>query len=167
MLPVTMTGTEPGQSAAVANGFASTRKPARAMNEISKSSGLPNAWSRFCLAIELAPYPSVALECPGSVVRYVNPSFSELIGATVDEILGRSLASLMSGVHGGIEIIERVSRSGLQESHHVRLGGDCVLESCSYTVQALAVDAGFQGVLVQVIAMSRAGEIERFNSPPS
>jgi two-component system, NtrC family, sensor kinase len=62
--------------------------------------------------------PMVVTEGDMHIVCYVNPAFCSLAGRNKEELIGNSIVDVLPGGNVGILVLDRLSRTGTNESHN-------------------------------------------------
>ena len=67
--------------------------------------------------LDHSPQPLVALEGSARVIRYLNPAFARLVGASIEDLLGRPFAEAVPECDGNgcIALLDQVLRTGVAE----------------------------------------------------
>lgn len=129
------------------------------VNPGSPESGFPAARQAL---LELSPLPIAELEGDNHAVRYANPAFCQLLGATEEALTGRTFAEAMGHSHTCLEVLDRVYRTGEAAIHAECKQPGSHAAYLSYTIWPVQ-DAGQRpgGLVVQVteatLAQTRAG----------
>jgi signal transduction histidine kinase len=73
--------------------------------------------SAWCTAVaDLSPMPMAAVVGPGHILKYVNPAFCLLTGATKEELSGRLFAEAAEVEAECLSLLDRVYRTGTAEA---------------------------------------------------
>jgi|GEM_PF-921265 len=107
--------------------------------------------SGLCQAItEHAPLPMATVEGATHIVRYANPAFCRLMGASKEQLIGQRLPDMLPEKDECLLLLDRVFRTGQPESHTEQEHTKTDPVFWSYTGWPLETDERFVGVMIQV-----------------
>ncbi len=107
--------------------------------------------SSICLTmIGHAPMPMAAVQGPDHIVRYVNPSFCQLMGKRERAIVGKPFREMFPESDDTVTILDRVYRTGKPIKHSAQHHSSPNSSHLSYTLWPVKVGNRATGVVVQV-----------------
>jgi signal transduction histidine kinase/CheY-like chemotaxis protein len=105
----------------------------------------------LCHAItQHAPLPMATVAKEGHLLRYANPSFTQLMNRPAEELLGKPLHELLPQNDECATLVERVFRTGRPERHTVQENTTLRPILWSYTIWPLTADKGPAEVMILV-----------------
>lgn len=99
---------------------------------------------------EHAPWAVTELSEAAHHVRYANPAFCQLIGKPVSEVIDKPFEALLPPDDHFREILDRVSRTGVAETHTTSEHSHAHPLLFSYSLWPVKADGRTAGVIVQV-----------------
>jgi two-component system NtrC family sensor kinase len=110
----------------------------------------------LCRSIfDASPLPTATVVEAEHTVRYVNPSFCQLVGKNEDELIGKPFAEIMPG-NGSLSLLDRVYRTGEAETYTEPEHAEAQTVFWSYLVWPfLGADERPVGVIIQVEETAR------------
>lgn len=106
--------------------------------------------AELAASFDHAPWAVVELSPKEHVVHYANSLFSDLLGKTRDEVVGRTIESLLSPADDCLRLLEQVSRSRRAASFLAEGDAAPFPLLYSYTLWPVVVDDETVGVMIQV-----------------
>lgn len=101
-------------------------------------------------SFDLAPWAVTELSGAAHIVRYANPAFCQLIGRTMDEVVGEAFASLLPSADHPLVLLDRVFRTGEPVSYTAEEEAGPKPLLFSYNLWPVVADGRTAGVMIQV-----------------